>query len=293
VPQANFTLPRATLTSSPFGNGSACISDAGFSAEGVGAANQLGVCAEIQTSCLNHGVACQTAESFTWSGQFLFTIDQDSLPLGVGGVHFLGQKAASCPQNSFGEDTIISFTGSTPGTDPPLHPGGGGLNCFVATYTPGVAPVPNGVVVSAINFEFPQDPPPQPLKVCPGCSFVFHWDQANGAGGPPLTTLHYCRALNPLNPAACSTPANVGNPWDAFQWIPFTCPDGTLPTFGPGPVSVVPLLGLLNFGHGEFTFSAFIPFNYRGCATLQFTTSTGTVASFVSIEITPGGSPLL
>ena len=295
VPLSDFGMPGPTLpNTSPFGGGTQCITYADFSAEGA-AGNQLGVCAELQTTCINPNAhnnppACDDGETFTWTGELGFVIDQDSLPSGVGGVHFLGEKAANCPQNTFGTDGIISFTGSGPGLDPPLHPGGSGLNCFAATYTVGATPITSGTT-TAFNFEFPSST--KLNKVCPGCVYAFTWDQYNGANIPPipLTNLHYCFNPNPNplspSPTGCGTSQHpVPTPWVSPQQIPITCPDdGAAPNFSAGPI--IPVLGLLNFGRGEYVFSAIAPFHQNGCFTLELIYSFGLAVPAATYDIEP------
>jgi hypothetical protein len=291
MPQSYFNMPGPTLMSSPVGSGQGCITYADFSAEGGGAENvgnnNLGVCAELQTTCLNQGKACLDGETFGWSGALGFVIDQYSLPAGVGGVNFLGEKAVSCPQNTYSTDGLISFTGSAPGTDPPLHPGGSGLNCFVATYTPGATPITQGTT-TAFLLQFPSST--KLNKVCPGCLYGFVFQQDSGASIPPvpLTNLHYC--FNPTgttSPTGCGTAAHpVPIPWVFPEKIPFQCLDGTAPNFPAEPV--LPTLGLLGGPGGEYVFNAIqLPIHERGCFVLQLNYSFGLTVPAATFEIVP------
>jgi hypothetical protein len=196
-----------------YGQGQNCITFASFSALGNP------ICPEFETHCNNGNSTCLDAETFHWTGQLNFTVDANSLPSGVGGVHFLGEAGADCPTSTFHEDILLSFFGSTPGTDPPLLPGGSGLNCFVASYDPKAAPVAPNVQVSTFQgFFSPVQPFPTINVLNSGQNVSLNFFFANVAGGPGFPGLHWCPGgptLPPGDPSVCSTPG-VTPPWVAF-----------------------------------------------------------------------------
>jgi len=232
MPAGQFNLPGLTLTASPFGDGQQCISIADFAAP-TGADMVNPVCPEFQTHCFKDPsltTACTDAETFVWSGEFDAHLDPNAgYPLvsgvpEIGGVHFLGAPGVNCPVNMFSTDIVLSYTGDSPG-DLPLKSGGHGLNCFASTFDPTAKPVPPGAMVSSFyGFEFPVNNS-KLNYICPGCIIPLSWDSSNGAGGPPLTNLHWC-PKGPSSPGVCSNP-NVTPPWVYLQQIPFNCADGT------------------------------------------------------------------
>ena len=287
MPTGQFNLPGLTLTASPFGNGQQCISIADFAAAGNP------VCPEFQTHCFKADLttACTDAETFFWTGEFDARLDPNAgYPLvggvpEIGGVHFLGAPSVNCPQNMFSEDIVLSYTGDSP-SDLPLKSGGSGLNCFASTFDATATPIPAGVTASSFfGFEWPVNNA-KLNYICPGCILPLSWDSSNGAGGAPLTNLHWC-PNGPSSPGVCSN-AKVSPPWVYLQQIPIQCADGTANNFfSAGAIVPIPILGYINFGKGEYVFNWLVPVKERGCATVQLQFSNGAVVSPANFEIKP------
>jgi hypothetical protein len=296
VPNNQFDLPGLTLPgNAAFGANQQCVSMADFSAP-TGANLVNSVCPEIQTHCFTDATLttpCSDAETFVWSGELDGHLDPTNpayQPVSgvpeIGGVHFLGAPGVNCLQNSFSEDIITSYAGDT-ASDLPLKSGGSGLNCFAATFDPAVTktnPVGPGVVVSAfsgfkppvvdsdalvLNRLFPIEP--------------LGFTVSNGAGGAPITNLHWCPSpAGSTSPTGCGTAKfPIPKPWVTFSQIPLNAPGCPTANFSQGPI-----IGLLvNFGKGNYWFN-WVPQIIRddGCATVQVQFSFGTTvqpASFI------------
>jgi len=300
VPYNNFN-GNSNVLNSGIGNGQACISYASFSAQGTGA---FGVCPELQTSCINPTLSnndgppppCTDGETFLWSGQLNFTIDAVSQPGGVGYENFLGQPGTSCPQTTFSVNDLISFTGAAPGLDPPLKPGGSGLNCFVATYTFNSQPILQGTFSA---FDGPLAPFAWPagfnkIKAGLPVPIFFNYNNLLSADGGPVTNLNWCPFPNPASPTGCGlTKLPIPQPWVYVSRIPVSAP-------GCAPSNIntaTPVVGLLvNYSLvPPFLRPPFVtPHEYQflwatlpkdaGCTTLVFQFSGGPTAQPASFN---------
>jgi hypothetical protein len=303
VPYADFNGSGGNLLTSGLGNGQACISYASFSPEGTGA---FGVCPEFQTSCINPSLnnndgpppACLDGETFFWTGSLNFTIDQVSLPSGVGFENFLGQPGASCPQTTFSVNDLISFTGALPGLDPPLKPGGSGLNCFVTTYTFNSNPIISGTFSA---FDGPLAPfawhPNGFNNTDPGVPVPIFFKYNNFLAGAPVTNLHWCPFLNSASSTGCGfTKFPTPKPWFTTSRIPVSAPGCAASNINTN----APVIGLfINYSlvppflrpkfvtPTEYQFLWLTSPNDTGCTTLVFQFSDGPTvqpASFDFVE---------
>jgi hypothetical protein len=223
-----------------------CIPYADFSSPN--AAQPNGVCVLFQTHCLNGGVTCADAETFSWLGTFDYIIDANTIPNPIGGVHFLGDPGVNCAASlTYSSDTVISYTGAQPGVDPipPQHSGsGGGLNCFVTTYEPTAPPIAVGSTVSSVTAFSPpvvNDGPANQYQA--GRTVPLKAHVTTGPGSTtPLTNLNYCN--NPSTPGACTYP------WISFIKSPPTSCGAVTTVITDAPPDSNS--GFQNLGNGDY-----------------------------------------
>ncbi len=233
------------------------------------------VCPEIQLTCSNGESSCSDAGTFLYTAQVDFTVDP-IVGNGIGGVHFLGQHNVPCPTTGFNIDVVLSYTGSAPGTDPPIKIGGSGKSCFVTTYDPGVAPVANGTTAKAFDGFFSPVNDAALNQINAGRIVPLKWTLTDGAGGPPVTTLTLCATQDGTGCTA---------PWVFLTRIPIACPavaavntaiDTALPSNSSGFQANNPV-------PGAYLFNWQTSKKDTGCVTVEAKFSTGlalTPASF-------------
>jgi hypothetical protein len=239
-----------------------------------GGANPLGVCVEIELDC-SGADNC----GFLYTTQLDYGIDTNGLPnndlSGIGGPALLVQHNKTCPaafdqtppnptQNIF-----QSYTGSTPGTDPPLTGSGhGGKSCYAAAFDPSenVPPITAGQVVKSFSgLEFPFNNKVNPILV--PIPALLSWDQKDSSGNP-VTKLHLCKALL-ADGVTCST--NVQAPWVNLSLTVLT-PKTVNPACQSVATASLPSIlnsGLLNLGKGEYSFAWNTLTNPKGLAGCQ------------------------
>lgn len=268
--------------------GQACIPFADFSAGSnlVGTPGGNPVCPEIQLDCTPapdtvteqnpHG-DCGT---FLYSAELDFTIDKNSLPNGVGGVSFLGDHNAECPDTAFNINIFLSYTATAPD---PIRGSSNGNSCFAATFDPTAQPVAIGKTTTQETFQgfFPPviDDPPNHLnfnKVEAGSAVPLSW-QTEDSSDKPVTNLTLCANSN----GTTSTGGNCKTPWVNVASEAINCTTG-VPLGG----AITDLLfvgsGLQNLTHGFYLFVWKTSKTATGCVTPVLTFSTGFVSYSVA-----------
>ena len=203
-------------------------------------------CVELELDCpATDSDGCQ----FVYTATADFNIDKLSLPNGIGGAYFLGEHDGNpagyngqCPTTGFNVNIFESYTATKPD---PIRGGGTGNSCFVTAFDPTAQPVPTGTTVSAFfGFEFPVSatkvnpifvPLPVPLS----------WDYNNSLG-QPITNLTLCQN---------SSGTGCTAPW-VFPYLTALSSSSACQAIAAASSPLPSLFnsGLLNFGHGEYSF---------------------------------------
>jgi hypothetical protein len=245
----------------------ACVPYSDFSSSGNPG------CVELELDC---PPAQADACGFVYTAKADFLIDENSLPGGIGGAHFLGQHDnpptynGQCPTTGFNVDIFSSYTATAPD---PILGGGKGNSCFVTAFDPTVQPVPPGTTISAFTgFEFPvSDTKINYILV--GAPVPLFW-QYDNSSGQPVTNLRLCKSINP--DGTCAT-KGVSPPWVYLSLTALSAtPACQAVAVASSPLPSIFNLGLLNFGKGLYNFdwnTLTNPQGLKGCqvsVVLQF-----------------------
>ena len=203
-------------------------------------------CIELELDCpATDSDGCQ----FVYTATADFNVDKLSLPNGIGGAHFLGEHDGNpngyngqCPTTGFNVDIFESYTATQPD---PIRGGGTGNSCFVTAFDPTAQPVPPGQTVSTFfGFEFPvSDTKVNPIFV--PLPVFLNWDYNNSLG-QPVTNLTLC-------PNSSGTGCTA--PW-VYPYLTALSSSSACKAIAAASSPLPSLFnsGLLNFGHGEYTF---------------------------------------
>jgi hypothetical protein len=203
-------------------------------------------CVELELDCPPADTdGCQ----FTYTATADFNIDKSILPNGIGGAYFLGEHDGNpagyngqCPTQGFNVNIFESYTATEPD---PIRGGGTGNSCFVTAFDPTAQPVPPGQTVSTFfGFEFPvSDTKVNPIVV--PLPVPLSWDYNNSLG-QPVTNLTLC-----LNSSGTGCTA----PW-VYPYLTALSSTSACKAIAAASSPLPSLFnsGLLNFGHGEYTF---------------------------------------
>ena len=149
---------------------------------------------------------------------------------------------ASARRQGFNVDIFESYTATKPD---PIRGGGTGNSCFVTAFDPTAQPVPPGETVSTFfGFEFPvSDTKVNPIVI--PLPVPLSWDYNNSLG-QPVTNLTLC-----LNSSGTGCTA----PW-VYPYLTALSPSSACKAIAAASSPLPSLFnsGLLNFGHGEYTF---------------------------------------
>jgi len=203
-------------------------------------------CVELQLDCIGTD-SC----NFLYTAQLDYGIDgnTDAAPNLVGAPAFLVQHDVPCLTAGFTDNIFLSYTGSTPGTDPPLRGGGtGGHSCYVSAFDPTAPGIPAGTTVSTFpGFEFPSNTKVNPIIA--GLPVPLLW-AFNDNSGNPVTNLHFCKAVNANG--TCATTGVVA-PWVHLSLTALTSTAACQAVATPNLPSVFNS-GLLNLKKGQYSF---------------------------------------
>jgi len=203
-------------------------------------------CVELELDCpATDSDGCQ----FVYTATADFNIDKLSLPNGIGGAYFLGEHDGNpagyngqCPTTGFNVNIFESYTATKPD---PIRGGGTGNSCFVTAFDPTAQPVPTGTTVSAFfGFEFPvSDTKVNPIFV--PLPVPLSWDYNNSLG-QPITNLTLCQN---------SSGTGCTAPW-VFPYLTALSSSSACQAIAAASSPLPSLFnsGLLNFGHGEYSF---------------------------------------
>jgi len=213
-------------------------------------------CTEFQLTC----AGASDCEQFLYTATTHYSFPP-GFP-GIGGPGFLKASGQSCPSSAFDKNIFSFYTQDT------THKGGGGgLSCFVATFTPNAPIVPS--FTSFVGFQSPVSDT-QINVINAGRAVPLIWQQFL-APNLPITNLTFCSSPNPVT-GACTAP------WVNLGTIPITCPGGPpVHSATETTISAAGNSGLQNMGSGNYQFNWKTVKGSKGCVTVVATFDSGSV----------------
>lgn len=233
-----------------------CAPYADFSATTIPGQTTNPICPEVHLDC--SGSDCSS---------LIYNVTTHySLPAGIsglGGPGFLKASGQSCPSSTFDENILLSYSSDTTHSG-----GGGGLSCFVATFTPN-APIIQGSFSSFAGFAAPVTGTAINV-IKAGQAVPLQWQQFSSPN-TPVTALSYCSSPNP-SPGVCTAP------WVNLQTVTVACPNGgPANTATENPIAASGNSGLQNLGNGSYQFNWKTQKGAAGCVGILATFDSGLV----------------
>jgi YVTN family beta-propeller protein len=259
----------------------------GFSSETCVPYGDYSLAAGVDT-CVEFQVHCQVSQTDTTPCNFTYLVATSydlppDLSGGIGGPDFLVAHGVNCTLSSASTVQSIFLSYSFARTDPTTRGGSRGPSCFVATYTPGDAPITTGTVsVSGyfVGFQSPIGNPPIINDAKAGSTIPIIWqlfDANNNVITPSNVGLTYC---SNADPSTC--PANTV----AIKFVPIAC--GSIAAAASDTVAVTTSQSGLQFNPApanSWQFNVKTPKGLTGCQQLEVSFPTGTNA-----QTTPGAA---
>jgi YVTN family beta-propeller protein len=258
----------------------------GFSSETCVPYGDYSLAAGTDT-CVEFQVHCQVSATDTTPCNFVYEVATGyDLPTdlsgGIGGPDFLVAHGVNCTLTSASTVQSIFLSYEATIKDPTTRGGSKGPSCFVATYTPGDAPITGTISVNGyfVGFQSPIGNPPVINDAKAGSTIPIIWqlfDAHNNAITPSNVGLTYC---SNADPSTC--PANTV----AIKLVPIAC--GSIAAAGSDTVTATTSKSGLQFNPApanSWQFNMQTSKGLTGCQLLEVSFPTGTNA-----QTTPGAA---